>query len=214
MRRNISSAAGNVLDVDANGSAKIVARPWRYDSLGYYRLSMASGVMAAGLAATSEIFQFRWTHATNLAAVRRIRFGAGGIVGFAAGIVNFEALIARSFSAAGSGGTAATITGDNAKLRTSMGTTGLGEARCASTAALGAGTKTLAAHGFGNAVGSVPTTAGAAVMAPTDLFHVDGEASHPLVLAQNEGFVIRATVPATGTWTFGVTVEWAELATF
>jgi hypothetical protein len=35
-----------------------------------------------------------------------------------------------------------------------------------------------------------------------------------LLLAQNEGFVVRATVPATGTWQFGVTVVWTEVASY
>jgi len=34
------------------------------------------------------------------------------------------------------------------------------------------------------------------------------------LFAQNEGFVIRATVPATGVWNIGFTVKWAELAAF
>jgi hypothetical protein len=34
--------------------------------------------------------------------------------------------------------------------------------------------------------------------------------SYPLLFAQNEGFIIRATVPATGTWAFAVTVDWNE----
>jgi hypothetical protein len=37
---------------------------------------------------------------------------------------------------------------------------------------------------------------------------------HPLVLAQNEGFVIQATVPATGVWFFAVKVDWVEIATY
>jgi hypothetical protein len=36
----------------------------------------------------------------------------------------------------------------------------------------------------------------------------------PMVLAQNEGVVIRATVPATGTWGHGVTMAWSEVATY
>jgi len=67
--------------------------------------------------------------------------------------------IAKSFSAAGTGGTAATITGNNGKMRTSMGTTLLGEARCASTAALGAGTKTLDSQ----AIGQISLSFGTAV---------------------------------------------------
>ena len=37
---------------------------------------------------------------------------------------------------------------------------------------------------------------------------------HPFILAQNEGFNIAATVPATGTWRFSVQVEWEELASY
>ena len=47
-----------------------------------------------------------------------------------------------------------------------------------------------------------------------DLFHADPGSESPLVLAQNEGFVIRATVPATGTWQFGCTVTWTELTAY
>lgn len=34
------------------------------------------------------------------------------------------------------------------------------------------------------------------------------------VVAQNEGFIIRATVPATGTWTASFDVTWMELASY
>jgi hypothetical protein len=37
---------------------------------------------------------------------------------------------------------------------------------------------------------------------------------HPLILATNEGFVVEATIPATGTWQFALTLEWAELPAY
>jgi len=37
---------------------------------------------------------------------------------------------------------------------------------------------------------------------------------HPGVLTENEGFVIEGTVPATGTWTFTIKVDWEELAAY
>jgi hypothetical protein len=37
---------------------------------------------------------------------------------------------------------------------------------------------------------------------------------HPLILAQNEGIVIQATVPATGTWQFGVKIDWTEITAY
>jgi hypothetical protein len=46
-----------------------------------------------------------------------------------------------------------------------------------------------------------------------DLFALDVSGEWPLVLVQNEGFIIRATVPATGTWEFGVLLEWSEIVT-
>jgi hypothetical protein len=33
-------------------------------------------------------------------------------------------------------------------------------------------------------------------------------------MAQNEGWVIQANVPATGTWTFAVQAIWEELASY
>jgi hypothetical protein len=48
-----------------------------------------------------------------------------------------------------------------------------------------------------------------------DLFECDvTDGEHPIILAQNEGIVIRATVPATGVWTAGFTIKWCELAAF
>ena len=34
------------------------------------------------------------------------------------------------------------------------------------------------------------------------------------MLVANEGFVIRATVPPAGVWSFAVTTEWAEVEIF
>jgi hypothetical protein len=39
-------------------------------------------------------------------------------------------------------------------------------------------------------------------------------AEYPLVLAPNEGVVIEATVPATGTWTFYAGFDWEERLSF
>lgn len=39
-----------------------------------------------------------------------------------------------------------------------------------------------------------------------------GDGQHPLVLANQEGFVIRSVaVPATGTWQVAITVDWTEV---
>lgn len=219
MAIQVQGNGGVVAEVTGTGfrALRTEARPLDYGALGSYSLSMLSGTMAAGLAANSEIYQFRWTDATRLAIVHSVTLDglAGSATAFTAGFAKVELLAARSFSAAGTGGTAATITGNNGKLRTSMGATLLGEIRCASTAALGAGTKTLDTQGLGLFSFSIGVVVSVNYAGQVVLFS-DGEPSgrHPLIVAQNEGFAIRATVPATGTWQFGVTTKWTEIAAY
>lgn len=195
---------------------RVEQRPLDHGSLGVYRKSLLSGTMAAGLAANSEIYQFRWTHATNLCAVQRVILDglSGSATAFAAGFGKVDLMLARSWSADGSGGTAGTITGNNGKLRTSMGTTLIGSVRVSSTAALTAGTKTLDTDPVGQISLSFGTAVSVQYANQVYLFGEDPAATHPLVLAQNEGFVLRATVPATGTWQFGVTVLWSEVTAY
>lgn len=214
MALQIQGNGGTIAEVSSNYRAMYTTlKPEDVGSLGCYSLSMTTGVVGAGLAANSEVFQFRWTDATRLAVITKITFdGAGGIAAFTAGAYRFEAIIARSFSASGSGGTAATITGNNNKRRTSFGTTLLGEARCASTAALGAGTKTLDTQGIGAAAGGLTATAGDK-MSPGVIYD-SGGVLYGITLVQNEGFAIRATVPATGTWTGAFSVHWCEMSSY
>src|SRR2546426_5331717 len=148
----VQGNAGTVAEVSGttHRALRTERRSADYGSLGFYRLSQQSGTMGVSIAGGAEIYQFRWTDATRLAAIYRIELSAGGnVAATTAVLAAFEAVIARSFTVAGTGGVAATITGSNAKLRTSMGTTLLGESRIASTAALGAGTKTLDTQGIG-----------------------------------------------------------------
>ena len=217
--------SGVISEVESSFRAlRATGRPLDHGSLGHYRLGMTSGTIAAALAANGELFQFRWTDATRLCVVQKVLISAGAnVAATAAGLVNLDLVIARSWSAAGTGGTAATITGNNAKTRTSMGTTLLGEARCATTAALGAGTKTLDAQSIGNVfigigTGAITASHRLQLVDKIDLMKIDADMSiHPVVLAQNEGLVIKngATVwPASMTWGLSVTVVWAEVTAY
>lgn len=218
MAIQIQGNSGTVMEVSGTGfrAIRMEKRPLEYGVLGSYSLSMLSGTIGAGLAANAEIFQFRWTDSTRLCAVHEVIIdGLGGsATAFAAGFAKVDCLIARSFTAAGTGGATATLTGNNQKLRTAMGSTLLGEARCASTAALGAGTKTLDSQAIGQYAFTVGTTASVQYINQLALFSDDTFGDHPIILTQNEGFVVRATVPATGTWQFGVTVRWTEVASY
>lgn len=202
------------VEVEVNTkAARAVIRPNDYGSLGIYSLGAASGTMAAALAANSPVYSFRWGNSTNLGIVRKVIISAGGIGAFTAGQATFQMLVARSFTASDTGGTSILPSGNANKLRTSMGTTLLTDVRISATATLTAGTRTLDGQALGSLTGATTATAGTVILPPTAIFEARA-GEYPLVLAQNEGFVIQATVPATGTWTFSVSTEWEELASY
>lgn len=216
MAINVAGNSGTVAEVEANTRAmRVVVRPADVGALGSYEVSEASGTMAAGLASASPIFSFRYG-AANLAVIRSVYMSAGNAgTAFAAGVGVFRMFVARSFTVNDTGGTALTLTGNNGKMRTSMATTGLSDARIASTGTLTAGTRTLDTTPVGTIVVPLSTTASISMIAPgTKIFDAGASQEYPLVLAQNEGFVIQATVAATGTWSFAVNVEWDEVTSY
>lgn len=181
--------------------------------LGSYSMGANTGTMAAGLAGGAPVFSFRYG-AANLAIVRKILIEADNITtAFVAGAAKFDLIAARSFTVSDTGGTAGTLTTNNGKLRTSYATTGVSDFRISSTATLTAGTRTLDAQPLASVEFAVPTSIDADLLPTTALFQSQvGES--PLILAQNEGFVIQATVPGTGTWVFSVRVCWDEVSAF
>lgn len=190
---------------------------------GWYRLGATSGTMAAALAANSEIFQFRYvTSASRVALIQRVSITAGAnVAASAAAITSFRLCQARSWTAAGSGGTRLTLTGNNCKLRTSYATSEVNDAGISTTAALTAGTKTLdttdtGAVSIGIGTGAITVAVGLPLIAETTLFDASQAGNHPIVLANQEGFVIRSGIifPAAMTWAFSVDVLWAEVPSF
>jgi hypothetical protein len=179
-----------------------------YSSIDLRSLFVNSGTMAAGISSDSEIFQFRWTHATQRAVIPLVRFSAGvGATAFTAGSVLFRLGKAQSWTVDGTGGSAATLTGNQGKLDSTLNAQALPGVRIATTAALGAGTKTIVAD-HGGVSGGATATAGDTLVAPTDMYSDLLSVSRPIILNQNEGLIIRAIVPATGTWNFGVQIVW------
>lgn len=197
---------------------------------GAYRLSLASGTMAAALAANAEIFQFRYvTAASRVCLVHGISICATVLTmpavstTVAAGPFTLLAAIARAWSAAGSGGTRATLTTNNSKLRTAHATSEVNDAGISTTAALTAGTKTLDVANIGAVTASLflgtAVGAGATVLVPKEnlLGEFAGGMAFPIALANQEGFVIRngaVAFPATMTWQFTVDVAWSEVDGF
>lgn len=203
------------LNTQADGAAFVAQKPLSPGALGWYNKGQVSGTMAAGLSAASVVYAFRYT-GSNVGVVTRVRVTLGDLVGFTAGFFNFSMFAARTFTAmySGGSGSAGTFTGNNAKLRTALATPSNFGSLIASTAALTTATVTLDTDPLTSLALSVVATAGQPPFpGDPDLFYkAPGE--YPLVLAQNEGFVIQATVPATGTWQMGVDVAFGEVASF
>ncbi len=220
---SLVDALGNLLKVGQDfGAAKTENKPIDMQGLGAYGWGGATGILPAALGANSEIFQFRWADASRFAVVRKIRISACVTTTFfAAGVpVQIDLIKSTGWTVAGTGGTAPTPAA-TIKKRTSMPSTLLaaGDMRIATTAALGAGTKTLEANSMASIVAPGPITASlnGQIIAPGTLLWqaeiADGE--HPIILAQNEGLSIRSVaVPATGTWQATVEIQWSEAVSY
>lgn len=183
---------------------------------GSYSKTLTSGTIGAGIAANAPVFSFRYG-GSGFAVIKEINVkvvNAG--TAFAAGVGRIDVFPARAFTASDSGGTAATLTGNNGKLRTSLATTGVSDIRISSTAALTAGTRTLDTDSIANILMAVPaTTTNYQMAGPNEVVYGRNQAGdYPMVLATNEGIVLQANMPATGTWTISVTVQWDEFASF
>lgn len=227
MAIQIQGNSGVIAEVDGTTyrALRVTSRPLDYGSLGFYRLGMSSGTMAAALAANAELFQFRWPDATNLALIWTVTMSAGAnVAATAAALLSFNIAVARSWTVAGTGGTRAVLTGNISKLRTSMGTSLVNDAGISTTAGLTAGTKTidhatsnLGSTSFGIGTGAITVSLPLTFLPETLLYGGGDRADMPLTLAQNEGFIIRngtVAFPAAMTWAFSVNVMWAEAAAY
>lgn len=188
-----------------------------------YRLAAFTGTIAAALAANSEIFQFRFVSGTKTKAlIHKVMFDGLGIVAVATAVgpVGFHLTPARSWTVAGSGGTRISTAGDNMQMETDIANSQVNDIGIATTGALTAGTKTLDANSIGQAIGGIGTGAATiygstSIVAPQPLLTKEG-GDMPLVLGNNEGFVIRTTHigPAALTYVAGFTITWSEVAAF
>jgi hypothetical protein len=192
---------------------------------GGFRLSMVTGTMAVSLGANAEIFQFRYlTGAARVCLVHGISISASmNVAATAAALLSLNATIARAWTAAGSGGTRAVLTGNLQKLRTSHTTSEVSDAGISTTAGLTAGTKTLDTQNIGGVAfspltGAITVDTQGVLIPKTDLVgNFAGSLAWPLVLANQEGFVVRngaVAFPAGMTWNACIDVAWSEVDGF
>jgi hypothetical protein len=209
---------------EAQRGVHVIGKPTDAGALGHYRVAVATGTLAAALAASAQLFQFKWTDATRFAVITSIQARFVTLTRFTAGTITdfgLDAVVARSY-ATGGGGTTLTLTGDNNQLRAAFGAS-LATINVSTTAALTAAT-TLDAQPFAQSMGAF----GAQIVPSATIQFADPgtvqldyaprmeSGEHPLVLAQNEGVVIRnrAVWPAAGTGIYSFTMQWAEVTAF
>lgn len=219
MAIQIQGSGGTVAEVDGTTfrSVRVTQRPVEYGAFGHYRLSTTVALVVTQ-AANGSLFSFRWGDASRLCVVQFIRLQCLQTAAATATIMpSFEVFIARSFSASDSAGTAITITGNEMKKRTSMGTTLVTDIRKAAVAAgLTAGTRALDA----NPILQMPTQQTITTPNPavyTVAYDSTDGSDMPIVLAQNEGIIVRGPTVvfgAAGTANLVVDMAWAEVTSY
>lgn len=208
----------------------VTCKPVPHGSLGHYRIAATSGTLAAALAALGQLFYVRWTDATRFFVLHKFKASFQPLTLFTAATLTdfgFDLCKATAVSA-GAGGTdlGALV---KTKMRATMGASLLDTAglmRISTTAALTALT-TLDATCIAQSVGdsqvvNANTAAGTPIELPrvndpTVLYVADmASGEHPLVLAQNEGLVLRnrAVWPAAGTGIVQIEMVWSEVSAF
>lgn len=225
-----AGASGQLAITTPLGAALVNPRPIDVGSTGgHYRYSSQTGTVAAALAANAVIFAFRWGDSTLLAVLTSLKVRMQGNAAFtnAAANLGLHAIIGRTYSASHTGGTAATMTGNNNKLRTSFQTSKIatnGDIRLATTAALGGGTVTTDSQAFCAGGPGRPNVANAAggteYLLSTQPGTIDWQPArdgeHPIVLAQNEGILVRNSIvwPVAGTAEISVEIGWSEVSAY
>lgn len=220
----IDTAAGDV-------PLHVEVRPSPMGSLGQYMAFGQTGSIGAGALADpgGELFQLRYT-GSNTVLVHSVTIEFMAVTtAFVTGEIAYSVTKAVSWSIDGTGGALQTPE----KLRTSMAAP-TATFRVPTTAALGAGTKTLAtnyirkirgnsltgAAGAGGIPLLVPTTSAAVTSGfnvPLALYpgpYASDNAAHPIHLIQNEGIVVRLIQPGTGVAIHGCTIRFSEVTAY
>lgn len=210
MAQQIVGADGStIVKIDPTfGAMRVTPRP--LEATAWLQVSSKTGTLT-GVAANGPVFSIRNASA-NLMLIRKIQIGYITTAFTTAGYQDFSAYIARSWTGADSGGTTITLTGNNCKLRTSLGALTSAAAFISTTGVITAGTRTVDTNAIGT-YGSWISAVGSG-FGLTTIFD-QGPGDYPLVCANNEGLVIQAVTAmgASNTGILTVMVEVAETTT-
>lgn len=222
--------SGALLAVGANASspAHVALKPIPRSGLGVYAYSGVTGTIAAALAANAQLWYVRWTDATRLMVIHHVRVEIQPLTLFTAATLTdfgFDLVKATSISGGGGGTDIFGAVSVPTKMRTGMATSllaAVSSMRIATTGALTALT-TLDTYPIAQSLGDTQRVNPAAA---TEEQRVNepllewrpsvADGHHPLILAQNEGLVLRnRTVwPAAGTAIVKVSIGWSEVDTY
>ena len=219
MAIQIQGNGGTVAEVGGTSyrALRVEPRPLDAGAFGHYRLSTTVALVVTQ-AANGTLFSFRWGDATRLCAVNYIRLECQQTAAATATIAPaFEVFQARSFTASDSAGTAITLTGNSFKKRTSFGSTLVTDIRKSAVAAgLTVGTRTLDGESIMQ-MGTIQTITNVNTTTYVKQVDFSDGTDHPLVFAQNEGFIVRGPTVvfgAAGTANLIVDVGWTELTSY
>ncbi len=222
-----ASLAG--VGAEAQKGLHVITKPDDVGALGQYMFHGVTGSVAAGAGPLSEIVQLRYT-GTNVVAIYDVVLESFvATTAFAAGSYLFDVIRAINWTVDGTGGG----TQVPEKIRTSFAAP-TATVRISTTAALGAGTKTLATQPLravrGNTSTGVAVAGGETELGPMTSAAISvgypgaiplypspaapDTIIYPIICAQNEGVVVRATVPATGVWVASFTIRFSELTAY
>jgi hypothetical protein len=211
MAIQVQGFSGTTQEVDPIFRAgRVTLRP--AELIGYYSVAGVSGALT-GVAANGTVFSFRNTGA-NLIVMRRVMLGFVTTTAFTTAQGLAYALIrANAFTVSDSGQTSLFVTGQNKHRNGFTNLTSAPDIRIANTAAITAGTRTLETVAMG--VQSAGSTGLGTGMTQQVLLEQDA-GDYPLILAQNEGFVITNLIAmgAAGVIQLNVSIEYAEATAY
>lgn len=221
MAFQIQGNGGVVADVDGTAfrALKTTVRPTDHGALGQYRFSTQISLVALQ-ASSGNLLSFRWTDATRFCVINFIRLECLQTAAATATIwPSYRVLVTRTYTTADTTNTAAvTLTGNNMKKRTSMGTTLVSSIlkSNANSAGMTGATRTNDTDAVMELMTqqTITTTNQISYTKALD-FTTGGE--HPIVLAQNEGIVVvgpTTVFGAAGTATLIVDMAWAEVTAY
>lgn len=191
---------------------------------GHFRAAFRSGaITGTDVDAGDPLFALQWTSRDFLFVLLALEAWLIPTVVFT-GIqeIGVDAIIARNITAAATGGTALSVPNQSNRARAlNMQSSRVGDLRIADTNVLTAGTYTVDTNPFEIGSGIVnwdnadPSSVGDFLnpVTPYGFRHAPGPLEHPIVLAANEGLLIRDLVdfPAAGTVRLHVKLAWAEV---